>query len=452
MPSNILLITADDMDGGTPASFGGPLGVTPSLDHLAAQGMTFQRAHVVAAVCQPSRSAIMSGKLPHRNGAQGFEPIHEDVQVLTDLLRPAGYLTGILGKLQHLQPVSKFGWDMARDRGALGMGRDPAQYGAGARAFFEEAQTAGRPWFLMANAHDPHRPFAGSLQETEMFSEEQRRSIPAPSANYSPTDHPVPGFLPDLPDVRAEYAEYLASSRRCDDVVAAVLSALDDCGQTQSTLVVFLSDNGMAFPFAKANCYLQSTRTPLIVRWPGVTTPGSVDDRSLVTMLDLLPTFCEAAGVEAPNDVDGASLLPLLRGLRAGSEIAFTVFHETSAKRRFEMRCAQDAHSGYIWNHWSDGETEYEAENMQGLTWRAMERAAGDDPVIGERASFYRLRTAEELYDFRLDPHSLDNLSEDTSSRAELDRLRTALLAWMRRHGDPLAGSYERFLAGRGVR
>ncbi len=452
MPMNILLITADDMDGGTPASFGGPEGVTPALDRLATQSMTFQRAHVVAAVCQPSRSAIMSGKLPHRNGAEGFEPIEEDVQVLTDLLRPAGYLTGILGKVQHLQPVAKFAWDMAQDRGELGMGRDPARYGTGAHAFLEEAQRAGRPWFLMANAHDPHRPFSGSIQETEMFTEQQRRSIPVPSAAYSPADHPVPGFLPDLPDVRTEYAEYLSSSRRCDDVVAAVLSALDDSGQTQSTLVVFLSDNGMAFPFAKANCYLQSTRTPLIVRWPGMTTPGSVDARSLVTMLDLLPTFCEAAEVDPPNDIDGTSLVPLLRKQGAGSEIAFTVFHETSAKRRFEMRCAQDAESGYIWNHWADGETEYEAENMQGLTWRAMERAAGDDTAIDERTRFYRLRTAEELYNLRLDPHSLENLSDETSSRTELDRLRSALLAWMHRHDDPLASSYVRFLFGRGFR
>ncbi|ASW55737.1 sulfatase [Plantactinospora sp. KBS50] len=444
MPLNILLLTADDMDFHTPGPFGGPPGVTPALDRLAATGMTFHRAHVVAAVCQPSRSAIMSGKLPHRNGAEGFEPIAEDVRVLTDLLRPAGYLAGILGKVDHLQPVEKFGWDLTRTMQQLGLGRDPHAYGRATAEFIDDATRQDRPWFLMANAHDPHRPFHGSAAEAAKWTPEQLAAVPAPSRTYSAGTHPVPGFLPDLPDVRTEVAEYLSSSRRCDDVVSAVLTALRDSGQADRTVVVFLSDNGMAFPFAKANCYLQSTRTPLVIRWPGVTRPGSRDEDTLFTTLDLLPTLCDAAEVDPPGDVDGASLLPLLRDGTDAREHGpiVTVFHETSAKRRFEMRCVQDRRYGYIWNAWSDGEQQYVAENMDGLTWAAMERAAAGDHAVRQRVELYRQRVPEELYDLDADPHSQRNLVAQPGVRPVLDAMRAILSEWMDRHADPLLDRY----------
>jgi N-sulfoglucosamine sulfohydrolase len=443
MRSNILFITADDLDANTVGAFGGPPTITPRLDALAGEGMTLHRAHVVTAVCQPSRSAIMTGKLPHRNGAEGFEPIDDGITVLTDPLRAAGYRVGILGKVNHLEPVERFNWDTVKGMSQLGMGRDPEAYGREAADFFAAAAKSEQPWFLMANAHDPHRPFHGSVQELEKFGADVIAAVPAPSQTYAANAHPVPGFLPDLPDVRTEYAQYLSSARRCDDVVAALLDALDAAGQAENTLVVFISDNGMAFPFAKANCYLQSTKTPLIVRWPGQVTPASRDDQSLVTMLDLFPTFCEAAGVVVDSEVDGTSLGPILRGTANGDTAVVTVFHETSAKLRFEMRCVQDGRHGYIWNHWSDNATAYVAENMEGLTWNAMVEAAREDPAVAARVDFYSYRAREELYDLELDPNSLRNLAELPASSELLSSFRAQLATWMDAHGDPLRESYE---------
>ncbi|TNC21005.1 sulfatase family protein [Amycolatopsis alkalitolerans] len=425
--TNILLITADDMDARTPGGFGGPAGATPRLDALAAEGMAFGRAHVAIAVCQPSRSAIMTGRWPHRNGAEGFEPVAAGVPLLTDLLRANGYRTGILGKVEHLQPVERFGWDFRVGMAELGMGRNPGAYGRATREFLDQADD---PWFLMANAHDPHRPFHGSAQEAEKWPE---RSYPAPSRTFTPDEVEVPGFLPDLPDVRTEYAQYLGSARRCDDVVGAILDAL---GPAEDTLVVFLSDNGMAFPFAKANCYLRSTWTPLIVRWPGHTRPGTAERAAFVSALDLFPTFCEAAGVAGQSD--GRSLIPLLHGeSQPGRERVFTVFHETSAKRRYEMRCTQDGRFGYIWNAWSGGPA-YRAENMEGLTWPAMLA----EPALAERTAFYLNRPPEELYDLRTDPSCLDNLAGDPAHAAELGGCRRVLAGWLAATGDPLAGKY----------
>jgi N-sulfoglucosamine sulfohydrolase len=449
MPPNILLITADDMGGDTPGCFGGPAEVTPTLDRLAEEGMIFGRAHVPAAVCQPSRSAIMTGRWPHRNGAEGFEPINNDVPVISRMLRDAGYLVGILGKVEHLQPEEKFGWDFVRGMRDLGMGRNPRAYGEASAQFMERAANEVRPWFLMANAHDPHRPFSGGQEEQDQFSAEARASYPAPSKVFGPEDGAnVPGFLPPLPDVAWEYREYLSSSRRCDDVVAAVLQSLETAGMAEETLVMFLSDNGIALPFAKANCYLQSTQTPFIVRWPGVTSPGSRQPEAFVSMLDLFPTFCEAAGLPEPHGVDGRTLVPLLRGQTEDDRDAvFTVFHETAAKKRYEMRCWQAGEVGYIWNEWSDGRRKYVAENMWGRSWPAMVAAATEDEQLARRTKFYVRRAPEELYDLARDAHSLTNLATEPASRERLDLARQQLLEWMVRTGDPLLGTYRKVIA-----
>lgn len=329
---NILLITADDLGGDTPGSFGGPPGVSPAIDRLASEGMSFGRAHVPIAACRASGSAMMTGRWPHRNGAEAFEQIDDGVPVLTDVLRLVGYRCGILGKVEHLQPEARFGWDLVRQQDELGMGRDPEAYAAAAASFFADAAAAGQPWFLMANTHDPHRPFHGSDAEERWFSEAELATIPKPSRVFGPAEAEVPGFLPDLPGVRQEYAEYLSSSRRCDDMVARTLQALDASGQAENTVVVFLSDNGMAFPFAKANCYLASTRTPLVIRWPGEIPPGAVDVRHFVSAMDLFPTFCDLAGVERPGGIDGRSLTGVLNGRSEdGRDHIVTVFHASSS-------------------------------------------------------------------------------------------------------------------------
>jgi N-sulfoglucosamine sulfohydrolase len=449
MRHNILLITADDMAGSTPGCTGNPSEATPAIDRLAGQGTLFGRAHVPVAVCQPSRSAMMTGRWPHLSGAEGFEPVSDGVPLLTDVLREAGYRCGILGKVEHLQPVSRFGWDLARSRDELGAGRDPGIYAAEAGRFIAGAAGEGRPWFLMANAHDPHRPFHGSDDEQRMFSSEQLARIPPPSRVFTPGEVTVPGFLPDLPDVRREIAEYQSSARRCDDVVAALLDVLARSGQEERTLVVFLSDNGMAFPFAKANCYLQSTLTPLVVRWPGVTVLGRHDRRHFVSGLDLFPTFCDAAGVSCPDDVNGRTLLPLLQGQpEGGRDHVVTVFHETAAKGRYEMRAVQTAERGYIWNYWSDGWRAYQAENMTGRSWAAMVDAAARDQRVAARNEFYLHRAPEELYDLTIDPAGLDNLAGSLARQPDLATMRTLLLQHLRSAHDPLAAAFQAHLDG----
>jgi len=434
---NILLITADDMNWDTPGAFGGRVpGLTPNIDGLARSGMRFERAHVTVAVCQPSRSVLMTGRYPHRNGAEGFQPIRQDVPTLQESLRDAGYTNGILSKVEHLAPRTKFCWDYAAEQAELGRGRDPQAYYRRAKEFLAQAAAAKRPFFLMANSNDPHRPFAGSDQELKSFgghADYTRRIEPEQAI--------VPGFLPDIPEVRREVAEYMTSAHRCDQTVGAVLRALAESGLERNTLVMFLSDNGMSFPYAKTNCYRNSTRTPWIARWPGVTRAGAVNRGDFISGVDFTPTVLEAAGLKRIEGVDGRSFVDLLRG---GTDAArrdhvVTVFHETSAHRRYEMRCLQTARYAYLFNPWSDGKLAFRNESQNGRTFAAMRAAAASDPKIAARVDFFLHRTREEFYDLSADPDALDNRIGDAKLKPEIDRYRRRLLEWMRTTGDPLA-------------
>lgn len=454
---NFLLLTADDLNYDTPGFAGNPTaGITPNLDRLAREGMWFVHAHVTVAVCQPSRECLMTGRYPHRNGATGFYPVRKDVPTLIECLRAAGYHVGIIGKVAHLQPPEKFPWDFEADEEPTRAGRDPAAYGRLTREFLGQAKTAKRPFFLMANSHDPHRPFAGSEaasprttgqrdpHERAPGAEETAAvDYPPPRRTFRPAEVVVPGFVPDLPPVRTELAQYYGSVHRGDETVGEVLRALREAGCEETTLVMFLSDNGASLPFGKSNCYLTSTRTPWLVRWPGRIRPGAVDSTHMISGIDFMPTVLEAAGLPLPPGMDGRSFLPLLRGKRqAGCDRVFTAYDETSARRAYPMRALQTTRFGYIFNAWADGVTRYQAEPLSGLTFAAMRAAAATNPAVAERVTLLQYRVTEELYDWASDPHALTNLVGRRQFAGQLHRMRREMLSWMEQTGDPMVGSF----------
>ncbi len=443
---NILFITADDMNRDAVGAFGSPAdGTTPRIDRLAAEGICFDHAHVTIAVCQPSRSALMTGRYPHRSGGEGFFHLRiPGVPILPERLRAGGYMVGILGKVPHSTPYADFRWDMCFDRNELGEGRNPAVYARHTRQFLTRAGAADRPFFLMLNSHDPHRPFFGN-DDPAWYARDASSPAGLPSRVFTPGEVTTPGFLPDLSEVRREIAEYYSSVRRCDDTVGAALDALRDAGCGDNTIVIFLSDNGMAFPFAKTNCYLHSTRTPWIMRWPGVIRPGTRDSAHFVSGIDLMPTLLEAAGLELPERMDGSSFLPLLRGEdQGGRERVFTQFHQTAGRNNYPMRCVQDRRFGYIFNPWSDGRRIFRNESQSGRTMKAMREAARNDPALAARVDMFLHRVPEELYDFENDPDALYNLAGDPARADELHAMQQAMERWMSEYGDTALDVFRR--------
>jgi len=440
---NVLLITADDLNCNSVGAFGCKVPqITPNIDRLASQGMRFDFGHVTIAVCQPSRSVLLTGRYPHRSGGEGFHRItHLDTPTLWEQFARAGYRTGLMAKESHCLPKATDKPDTIISGADLGIGRDPQLYYKHAREFIAGTVKAGRPFFLMANSQDPHRPYSGSDQERKKWP---GRKLAKPSRTYRPDEVIVPGFLPDLPDVRKEIAEYFSSVRRCDDTVGAILKALADCGQADNTLVMFLSDNGMALPFAKTNCYLHSTHTPWLVRWPGVASPGAIDTEHFISGIDYMPTVLQAAGLGLPDGMDGRSFLPLLQGqTQTGRTVVFTQFHQTAARKRFPMRCVQNKRFGYIFNPWSDGRRVFRNESQSGRSFQAMVKASADNADIAARVKLFQYRQVEELYDFEADPDARHNLVGDQNYKAQLDARRQELRDWMVRTKDPALEAFD---------
>jgi N-sulfoglucosamine sulfohydrolase len=436
---NVVLITADDLNNDSLGTYGCKIpGITPNLDALAREGMKFQHAHVNIAVCQPSRQAIMTGRYPHTNGAPGFDPIRDDVPTLQESLREAGYLNGILGKEKHLQPAARYCWDYVSTESDLadgaGIGRSVDAYHGNTRKFIEKAMAEKKPFFLMANLHDPHRPFAGSKQELAAWG----KDLPKFTRKIAEDEVEVPGFLPDVPDVRKEIAEYFTSVYRCDQAVGAVLRALRETGQEENTLVMFLSDNGMAFPFAKSNCYLQSTKTPWIVRWPGKVKEGVTDLEHPISGIDYMPTVLDALGLEAPGGMNGTSFLPVLEGKKQPErEYVFTEYHRTFARQPFPMRAVQGRRFGYLVNFWAERTGPMRMDSTSGLTFNAMQEAAKGDPEVAARVKLFEYRVLEEFFDFENDPEGLHNLIASTEHQDEIAEMRTALAEEMKATDDP---------------
>ncbi len=366
---------------------------------------------------------------------------------LQEQLRGAGYLNGIFSKTEHLAPQAKFCWDYFKPPAEMGAGRSPSFYYRHTAEFLKQAKAAGRPFFLMANSTDPHRPFAGSDQEIagrKKGGKKADRRQPV-RRTIAPAEVTVPGFLPDIPEVRREVAEYYTSVYRCDETVGHVLKALAESGLEQNTLVMFLSDNGMSFPYSKTNCYRDSTRTPWIARWPGRIKPGSVDSRHIISGIDFMPTVLDAGGLRQIEGMDGHSFVPLMEGrAQSGRDLVVTVFHETSGRRRFEMRSIQSRRFGYLFNAWSDGKTIFRNESQAGRTFAAMREAAKTDAKIAARVEFFLRRVPEEFYDYQADTHALNNLIADPRFKPEIERMRRELLQWMKRTTDPLAAAFER--------
>jgi len=326
-------------------------------------------------------------------------------------------------------------WDYSFDQKDLGNGRSPKLYYQRSQTFLKEATAARKPFYFMVNSHDPHRPYCNPEKLT--------RGAEMPSRVYHPEDVSVPGFLPDLPGVRQELATYLNSTRRLDDTFGKVMQALMESGQADSTLVLFITDNGIAVPFAKCNAWFHSSRSPLLVRWPGVIKPGSRDDTHFVSVVDFFPTFMAITGTEPPDGLDGRSFLPLLHGeTQGGRDHVFTQIDSKAGGAAVPMRCVQNHSFGYIYNPFSDGKYWYR-NNNEGQTMAAMKKAAEHNPAIKSRVDLFRYRVPEEFYDLKNDPNCLNNLISDPAYAATVKNLQEKLAVQMKQTEDPLLAAFE---------
>jgi N-sulfoglucosamine sulfohydrolase len=435
---NILLFTADDLHAESLRTYGSMSDMTPNLDRFAKSGLVFNRAHVNAAICSPSRKIIATGLYGHNSGAMGFRLARKGTPHLINTLHAAGYLTGVIDKVPHSTPHSDTQWDFIKGKNAAetAHGRSPSLFYKHTKAFLEQSKTDNKPFYLMVNSRDPHRPYCSPDNLGHPKAE-------APSKFYTPEEVEIPGFLPDLPMVRSELASYQNSVHRMDDTFGRTMQALNESGLAGNTLVIFISDNGQATPFAKANTWYHASRTPMLVRLPGVVKPGRRDDTHFVSVVDFLPTFLEFTGVKGPAKLDGRSFLPLLKGeTQTGRDFVFTQIDSLASGAAYPMRCIQSKSKAYIYNPFSNGTRFYKNAN-EGKTMQAMKTAAATDPAIAARIELFRHRVPEEFYDTVKDPNCLNNLIDDPEYKSEISAMKTTLEAWMVTATDPMLEAFQ---------
>lgn len=435
---NVLLITADDL-GLQLSCYGDPVAKTPNIDRLARDSVQFQTAYVSQASCSPSRSTMFTGLYPHANGHYGLAnadvgfQVHPELygDLLPNVLKRAGYRTGIIGKL-HVNPESRFQFDMRQGKGfGSRQVRQQLEY---ARDFVR--QSKDRPWFLMFNLFDPHvaRDRLPSGGRGPQYFPDQVDGLP--ESVLTRDDVPAwPWQQIDTPAQRTKIAGYYNCVQRIDAAIGMLMKLLRETGHWDDTLIIFLGDHGPPFARGKTSCYEAGLRVPFLTRWPGVSQPH-VSTR-LVGSVDIYPTILDAAGIEMPRQLHGRSLRPVLHvsDLVEWRNTLVAEFHFHGATPFFPRRAITDGRFKLIHNLRA-GEL-FAAPSVDGDRANVLaQELTVDHPA---RLAMQRLEDPPEweLYDLEEDPVEFVNLSDDPALAEESRRLKKALQEWQQETRDP---------------
>ncbi|HXK60244.1 MAG TPA: sulfatase [Acidobacteriota bacterium] len=442
---NIVLVVADDHGADALGCYGNRTIKTPHLDRLAGDGVRFSHAFCTTASCSPSRSAILTGWHNHANGQYGLQhDFHhfqsfDRVKSLPVLLKNAGYRTARVGKF-HVAPEAVYKFDRVLSEGKANdmqaLGRNPVEMAEHCRDFISEL--VDEPFFLYFCTDDPHRglPF-DSWPGPNPFGNREAGYPGVRRIRYAPNDVEVPSFLPDIPECRAELAEYYESVSRVDQGVGRLVQILKDCGKYDNTVIIYISDNGLAFPGAKTTLYEPGMRLPCIVRTPWQKKRGITSD-AMISWTDLAPTILDMAGAKPKEGAfHGRSFRSILDSASADGwdEIYGShTFHEVTMY--YPMRVVRGRRYKLIWNLASALPFPFAWDLKVSSTWRAVMNSGSK--VFGKKSIETFLHRPEfELYDLQEDPDEVNNLAADKGYASILRELQEKLKVFQERTMDP---------------
>jgi arylsulfatase A-like enzyme len=378
--------------------------LTPNIQLLADQGLLFREAFSAASSCSPSRASFVTGQYPHSNGMLGLA--HRGFRLfdyghhIVHTLRKGGYHSEMIGEQHISEDPNILGYDRVHQ-----IARTNVATAAPVAVEFLR-NNPPEPFFLSVGFFETHRSYSdpSSVRDT-LYSQ-------------------PPQNLPDTQETRYDMAAFKASARSLDHGVGAVLMGLVAGGLSDNTLIVFTTDHGLAFPGAKATLTDRGIGVNLIVRGPEGFTGGKVVD-TLVSQIDLYPTFCELAGVDIPAFAQGTSLMPLVRGERP--TVRDEVFAELTYHAAYEpQRAIRTDRFKYI-RYYLDGPPVL-ANVDDSMTKDLMVQLGWADRPVAQ----------EQLYDLPLDPNEMRNVAGEARYEAVRAELSDRLDAWMRETGDPL--------------
>ncbi len=411
---NIIVFISDDHSQLDSEAYGSTEARTPNMAKLAAEGLKFTHAFVASPACGPSRTALLTGLWPARNGA---EPNHRrknpDVASLPPALHALGYEVAAIGKVAHIDYAKDHGFDYVE-------GPTPGFEDTTAVARFLTERDSSKPLCLFVGTRHPH-----TVWSTEL--------------TYDPAAVKIPPTHFDDPVARAERARYLTDVTKADDLLGAVRELVRE-KIPGDTLFIYTADHGAALPFAKWSLYDAGIRVPLIVAWPGHLKPGTTSD-AMVCWPDLLPTFIELAGGQVPAGLDGRSFAGVLRGTATTHRERIFATHSGDGDFNvYPIRAVRTRDWKYIRNLHPEFQYHTYMSRATGphrpLFWDTWLAAAKTNPVAAAVVNRYIQRPAEELYDLNTDPFELHNLAAEPDQAERLASMRAELDSWMKQQGD----------------
>jgi len=450
-PLNVVILTLDDMGYGTTGTEGCSVpGITPHIDKLASEGIMFRHGYVMTPICGPSRAAILSGRYPHCSGMMGHGKQPPELWEEPDVKTPSistylhdnGYTTGAILKLRRSEYLNT--WDTVYHEFPMGVGfhdRNPDSFYKRTKAFFESAKNNKKPFFLYANPIDPHRPWDGTEEEQDDLAWWNKNNrYPEPSRKYSEDEIEIPEFLVDLPEIRKALVPYYNALHRGDECIGAILKAIDESNAAVNTLVIFLSDHGMGAPGAKSTLYHDGVRTPIIMRWPGKIKKGIVDNKSIISSIDIVPTIIDAVGLPPLTSIEGKSVYDVITGktdqtVRDYAYAAFNYKSQSTEEQFFPHRVIINESFCYIWNSYverSDG------TKQKPNGWMDVVNSSLDESEkLKQKIDHMSDRPPEEFYDLGKDPGCWDNLINNKDYQEQIKKFRNDLKKEMFSTNDP---------------
>lgn len=457
---NILFAIADDQSYPHASAYGQTVFQTPVFDSVAAKGILFTNAFVAAPQCSPSRAAILTGKNIWQLEEAGTHGslFPNKFPVFTDALERAGYFIGYTGKPWDPGSFKDGGWK----RNPVGpeynkrrfdqpptKGISNTDYAANFKDFLD-ARTDGQPFFFWFGCYEPHRDYEKGS---------------GAAAGLSAASLQLPPFLPDTSLVRNDMLDYALEIRWFDAQLGKMLQLLKEKGELENTIVVVTADNGMPFPYAKANMQEYGIHVPLAICGPAIKgSKRKVED--MVSLTDLAPTFLDIAKVEHFPGITGKSLLPVF-SKNASGHIDPSRRYILSGRERhtharpdnvgYPARAIRTKDYLYIENfkpdRWPLGDPPpakqvlvYGNINMKPITmgYEDIDDSPTKSYMISNHSLFpdlfhlgFEKRKRDELYDIRKDPFCLHDLSDEPGMKKTMLSLRTELEKKLKEQGDP---------------
>ena len=430
---SVLFLIADDWSR-IAKCYGDNFVQTPNIDRLAEQGVVFDYAFCTSPSCAVSRACILTGQHSHTHGQyghchgiHGFRT-HDHMQSIPKILKMKGFATGCIGK-KHVEPPSVYPFDYEPSVNS----RSPEDISDATGQFLANAKD--QPFYLHIGSGYPHRS-GNSYGNEKIYAGIQ-------PIGYDPDLVPVPNFLPDNPNTRADLSEYYESISRWDQVVGSVLNVLKKSGRASETLVFVTTDHAMPFPGAKASSFDSGHHCPLVVYSPIQQNRG-IHNQALVNWVDYCPTILDWCGVSYPENalpLAGRSFLPILddNSLPIGnSEWEETYyshcFHEVT--NYYPYRVLRGRRYKYVRNLAHSLETPLPSDLFRSITWTAVRDENIDQ--LGERTlQSFLYQSREAVFDMINDPAESKNLIAEPNLAEKIEQMRQKVIDFRYRTKDP---------------